>query len=82
VFKKEDGAVVGKRRILRIGNWGDDVAALQNILASLDYYTGVIDGIFGHLTRQAVMQLQADNGLVPDGIVGPLTYNVIDQLVP
>ncbi len=74
--------MVCKRRILRIGNWGDDVALLQNILASLSYYTGPIDGIFGPLTRQAVMRLQADNGLVPDGIVGPLTYDVIDQLVP
>lgn len=74
--------MVCNRRILRMNNWGDDVAALQSVLASLDYYAGIIDGIFGPLTRQAVMKLQADNGLNPDGIVGPLTYNVIDQLVP
>ncbi|NLX70823.1 MAG: peptidoglycan-binding protein [Clostridiales bacterium] len=74
--------MVCARRILRIGNWGDDVAVLQNILASLDYYSFTIDGLFGPLTRQAVMNLQRDNGLVPDGIVGPLTYDVIDQLIP
>lgn len=74
--------MVCKRRILRIGTWGDDVVVLQNILASLGYYTGSIDGIFGPLTRQAVMRLQADNGLIADGIVGPLTYDLIDQLLP
>jgi peptidoglycan hydrolase-like protein with peptidoglycan-binding domain len=74
--------MVCRRRILRLGNWGDDVAILQNILASLGYYNAAIDGIFGPLTRQAVITLQRANGLTPDGIVGPLTYAVIDQLIP
>lgn len=74
--------MVCERRILRIGTWGDDVVLLQNVLASLGYYAGPIDGFFGPITRQAVMMLQADNGLVADGIVGPLTYDLIDSLVP
>jgi len=70
------------RRILAYGAQGQDVAELQNILASLGYYYGPIDGIFGPLTENAVKALQRANGLTPDGIVGPRTYAVIDEIIP
>ena len=41
---------------------------------SIGYDPGPIDGIFGPLTRSAVVKFQIDNGLVPDGIVGPRTW--------
>jgi hypothetical protein len=50
-----------------------EIADLQRVLIDLDYYTGNVDGIFGALTRTAVIAFQRDNGLVADGIVGPLT---------
>jgi peptidoglycan hydrolase-like protein with peptidoglycan-binding domain len=70
------------RRILRLGSRGPDVVQLQHILASLGYYNGPIDGIFGPRTFRAVQALQRENGLVVDGIVGPRTYAVIDELIP
>jgi peptidoglycan hydrolase-like protein with peptidoglycan-binding domain len=70
------------RRVLMLGSIGPDVELLQRILVSAGYNPGPIDGIFGPMTRQAVIQLQMDNNLVPDGIVGPATYAVIDLIYP
>jgi peptidoglycan hydrolase-like protein with peptidoglycan-binding domain len=35
------------------------------------------DGIFGSATEAALRQFQRDNGLVPDGIVGPQTWTAL-----
>lgn len=37
------------------------------------YYSGKIDNDFGSMTDAAVREYQKDNGLVVDGIVGPIT---------
>ncbi|MCO1604309.1 peptidoglycan-binding domain-containing protein [Desulfosporosinus nitroreducens] len=60
-------------RILRIGSTGEDVIQLQSTLSILNYNPGITDGIFGVKTASAVIQFQKDYGLVPDGIVGPIT---------
>jgi peptidoglycan hydrolase-like protein with peptidoglycan-binding domain len=62
-------------RLLRIGMVGQDVADVQAALngapSSLDPLD--VDTIFGPLTRARVIEFQNQNGLSPDGIVGPLT---------
>ena len=63
--------------ILRLGSRGPDVKLLQSLLARIGYNPGAVDGIFGSQTQQTVMAFQRDNGLVPDGIVGPATWNVL-----
>lgn len=70
------------RPILGLGSRGPEVEMLQRILVSIGYNPGPIDGIFGPMTRRAVIEFQLDNGLVPDGIVGPKTYAVIDLVYP
>lgn len=60
-------------RLLRRGNSGSDVAALQRSLANSAFWCGSADGSFGHLTQQAVWALQKHHGLVRDGVVGPAT---------
>lgn len=54
---------------------GDDVKSLQTYLNCHKYITPelVVDGVFGSLTRQAVIKFQLANNLKGDGIVGPLT---------
>lgn len=58
--------------VLRIGSKGPDVMKLQQLL----YLKA--DGIFGQLTLEAVKAFQNDNGLFPDGIVGPKTWAMLE----
>jgi hypothetical protein len=66
-------------RILRIGDRGDDVAALEGQLTKRGYPVEV-DGIFGSRTYDSVRAFQSQhvdrNGgpLYVDGVVGPVTW--------
>ena len=57
---------------IKKGSRGNDVRWLQYALTQKGYRL-VCDGIFGAKTDEAVRAFQADNNLVIDGIVGPLT---------
>lgn len=59
--------------LLRVGDTGPEVAALQEALLELSFAIGAADGIFGPLTDEAVRGFQLVVGLDVDGIVGPLT---------
>lgn len=52
---------------------GQDVKDLQTYLNTHNYNCGIADGIFGNLTKAAVIKFQLTNNLQGDGIVGPLT---------
>lgn len=67
---------------LQEGAAGTGVRSLQYYLNYLSgYYNTVppveIDGIFGPATTAAVTDLQTTFGLVPDGIVGPATWEAL-----
>ena len=53
--------------LLKLHSTGDEVEAVQRKLGL------AADGHFGKLTEAAVIAWQANNGLTPDGIVGPQT---------
>jgi peptidoglycan hydrolase-like protein with peptidoglycan-binding domain len=55
-------------------------AGLQVALARHALYSGPIDAVPGPMTRDAVVRFQAHRGLVPDGIVGPLTRKALGRL--
>ena len=69
-------------RTLALGMSGEDVKALQALLASDPdiYPEGLITGFFGPLTEKAVEKLQARFGIEAVGIVGPLTRNTLNGL--
>lgn len=67
--------------ILKVGSYGSDVKILQTNLTTLGYSVGAIDGIFGQMTRSAVISFQNNAGLLADGIVGPLTYQALDWAI-
>ena len=59
------------------GSTGSTVRTIQERLSDWGYYTGKVDGIFGRLTRNAVISFQRRNGLTADGIAGPATLRAI-----
>jgi peptidoglycan hydrolase-like protein with peptidoglycan-binding domain len=55
------------------GEEGAEILVLQDRLGALGYWHGESDGRYGQLTRQAVMAFQKAEGLVRDGVAGPIT---------
>ncbi len=60
-------------RVMRFGNRGWDVAALQFLLQRAGHGPGRADGLFGPLTRGAVLRAQRAAGIAVDGLAGPVT---------
>lgn len=58
---------------MRFGNRGWDVAALQFLLQRAGHGPGRADGLFGPLTRGAVLRAQRAAGIGVDGLAGPVT---------
>lgn len=65
--------------LLRQGNTGPDVRDLQTRLRNFGFDPGPIDGIFGPTTHAAVIAFQRSRGLVPDGLVGVLTWTALGK---
>jgi hypothetical protein len=59
--------------VLRLGDEGESVRALQRALAAAGLDPGSVDGSFGPHTLAAVRAFQIQHGLVPDGEVGAQT---------
>ena len=62
---------------LKVGSKGEHVKKLQQFLQDKNIYHGKIDGIFGPITKQAVIEWQGYCEIVKDGIVGPCTWATI-----
>lgn len=67
------------RGMLKEGDTGPAVRALQEDLKALGYYRGNVDDIFGPDTTNAVMYLQRERGLTQDGKVGPQTWESLKE---
>ncbi|MCL2169610.1 MAG: N-acetylmuramoyl-L-alanine amidase [Defluviitaleaceae bacterium] len=64
--------------VLRRGMNGPSIRQVQERLNQLGQRPPLTtDGVFGPLTEAAVIAFQRANGLVPDGIVGPNTWNAL-----
>jgi peptidoglycan hydrolase-like protein with peptidoglycan-binding domain len=70
-------------RQLRQGMSGDDVKALQTILASQPdvYPQGLVTGFYGPMTAKAVAKYQEKFGLEPVGSVGPKTRQKLNEIL-
>ena len=70
------------RPTVSLGSTGQDVKDLQVVLnATVADNSLVVDGVFGNLTKEAVMAFQKEYGLTIDGIVGDQTWAVVDTIV-
>lgn len=65
---------------LRVGDENEDVKELQNKLKSLGYFHQCASGTFCEETQSRVKQLQENNNLNIDGVVGKKTWQVLDNL--
>ena len=71
---------------LSVGSTGADVVVIQTALNRIaQSYPAIpkipaVDGVFGQRTQATVRSFQEIFGLVPDGIVGPATWNAIVRL--
>ncbi|MBE5785051.1 MAG: hypothetical protein E7330_04550 [Clostridiales bacterium] len=64
---------VPTEEILSVGDFGDDVTALQFQLRALGFYEGEVAGLFDGRTHNAVVSLQQFLGVEADGAFGPIT---------
>jgi peptidoglycan hydrolase-like protein with peptidoglycan-binding domain len=64
---------------LERGSNGPDVEDLQAALIELDFKPGEVDGVFGVLTESAVRSFQTWAKTTADGVVGPLTWEKLDD---
>lgn len=55
----------------------DEVMMLQRQLIILGYHVGMVDGLYGGRTKEAVMAFQSDHGLEIDGVAGPQTRSAL-----
>ncbi|MDO8602230.1 MAG: peptidoglycan-binding domain-containing protein [Candidatus Omnitrophota bacterium] len=55
------------------------VQDIQQALKNADLYEGKIDGISGSGTQKAIKSFQSQNGLTPDGKVGPKTWEKLKE---
>ncbi len=71
---KEDDDM--KLPVLRSGSKGSTVRAMQALLTGYGFSVGTsgLDGSFGPATYKALKEYQGSNGLDPDGVCGPKTW--------
>lgn len=65
--------------VLRRGDEGQEVAELQERLRELGFDA---EGEYGEVTELAVIRFQESRGLLPDGVVGPITREALADAEP
>ena len=65
--------------VLRKGSSGEKVKELQKALKVLGFDCKKVDGYFGNNTYTAVVGLQKERNLDPDGVCGPDTWKAIEE---
>lgn len=68
-------------KTLRKGDKGEAVKQLQKRLTELGFFKDKIDGDFGQLTQNAVVRFQVSNTILPDGIVGRRTNDILNGMI-
>lgn len=58
------------------------IVDVQTRLSELRYETGPVDGKMGPLTRRAIKEFQAANGLTPDGLISEELYTRLRSFGP
>lgn len=81
-IRRADPSSPTDRTTIKRGDANGAVIDLQTRLRMLGYFQRSIDGNFGPLTDASVRAFQADQRLVADGVVGPRTWEALDNAEP
>ena len=81
ILRGENNSSVSSENFLKIGDSGEKVSELQNILIKLYYLEGIADGIFGAATEDALKNFQSENNLTADGICGAETFEILEKVL-
>lgn len=78
-FRTELANFIGYSRAVlsSYGSTGQEVIDVQAKLYNWGYYNGIVDGIYGYKTFNAVKWFQSKNGLAVDGVAGPNTLSAL-----
>jgi uncharacterized protein (TIGR02594 family) len=68
--------------VIAVGATGAQVTALQTMLQSAGYDVGAVDGVFGPLTRAALLAFQADNNMETTGVADAATASALAAARP
>lgn len=80
-YTNEDGDILEPTRpTIRKGNTGEDVKYAQELLKKVGYLAGEVDGVFGTQTQLATKNFQGAYGLTPDGVIGPMTWRMLQKI--
>lgn len=63
--------------VLRLGSSGEDVRTMQYFLQAHGAHLPVVDGAFGPVTKAAVVRFQESRHMLPDGVVGGVTWEAL-----
>ncbi len=75
------GSASASSTVLKKEMQGSAVTSLQKDLKKLGYLSVEPTGYFGDATAEAVKKLQKEYGYDPDGIVGSVTFSLIDRML-
>jgi len=65
-------------RLLIPGNVGHDVYEVERRLKEINYYNGILDGIYGEELKSAVIKFRKDNKLAITHIIDNELYNALE----
>jgi N-acetylmuramoyl-L-alanine amidase len=66
--------------LLKVGNQGYEVSELQQNLKDMGFFYGPVTGYYGPITKRAVMDFQYKSNLSSDGVAGPATYSMLNEV--
>lgn len=66
--------------LLKVGNQGYEVSELQRNLKDMGFFYGPVTGYYGPITQRAVMDFQYKTDLSSDGVAGPATFLMLNEV--
>ncbi|GGB62946.1 cell wall hydrolase [Fictibacillus barbaricus] len=71
---------VNAQGLLSTGSQGYEVTALQQKLKEMGFFYGPVTGYYGPITERAVADFQYKTNLSSDGVAGPATFLMLNEV--